>query len=68
MKKKKVIINLNEWDYKCGDGCCYMYGTELSVNGVKSENEYHGDNVENAIEYVLNQLGYDVEINTTNEM
>ena len=38
--EKEIIITLEDWDYECGDGCCHMYGTEISVNGEKCENQY----------------------------
>lgn len=28
-------INLTEYGYSCGDGCCYNYGTITTVNGVE---------------------------------
>ena len=61
---KKVKIKLKDWHYQCGDGCCDMYGTEISVNGVECGNEYAGDSVEQSLKFVLNELGYEVEIET----
>jgi len=61
-ENKKVIIKLDSWDYTCGDKCCYMYGTSISVNGVECENEYAGDDVVKSIEFILEQLGIDYEI------
>lgn len=62
---RKVNIKLNDWHYQCGDGCCDMYGTELIVNGKKCENQYAGDDVGLAIEFLLEELGYDFEIKKT---
>jgi hypothetical protein len=62
MKEGKVLIEIKEWDYTCGDGCCTDYGHRISVNGVECENEYSGGNVEQAIEFVLNQLNVKFEI------
>ena len=64
---EKLIIKLNDWDYECGDGCCSMYGTEISLNGKKCENEYSGGDVKQSLEFILNELGYDVEIINTHE-
>lgn len=33
MDKKKVTLTFKDWDYECGDGCCYDADTELLVNG-----------------------------------
>ena len=60
MNKGSVDINLEGWDYKCGDGCCTDYGTTISVNGEKCDNEYAGDDVEKALEFTLKKLGYNV--------
>jgi hypothetical protein len=57
-----VTIELKDWDYHCADGCCYEYGTKIIVNGVECENEYSGDSVQQAIEFVLNQLNIKHEI------
>ena len=59
---KKVKIELKGWDYECGDGCCYMFGTNITVNGVKSNNPYDGDSVKQALEFTLKQLGFEVDI------
>jgi hypothetical protein len=67
---KKVKITLEEWDYTCGDGCCYSYGTRLYLNGKELEhpnpevhdNGYVGMDVTTALQSVLKELGYEVEI------
>lgn len=59
---EKVIIKLKDWDYHCGDGCCYMYGTTIEVNGQQCDNEYAGGEVVTALEFVLNKIGIDHEI------
>jgi len=64
---KKVKIILRNWDYTCSDGCCYDYGVSIEVNGEKCENEYSGDNVEDALKFTLNKLGYEVEIEIEHE-
>jgi hypothetical protein len=60
-------IGLKNWTYNCGDGCCTNYGIEISLNGKDCDNEYAGDDVENSLEFVLGQLGYEVEIERTYE-
>lgn len=62
MSKEVVKIELENWDYTCADGCCYDYGTTLKVNGIESDNHNAGDDVETALKFTLNQLGYEVEI------
>ena len=70
---KKVKITLEEWDYTCGDGCCYSYGTKIYLNGKELEhpnpevldNSYVGDTVSVALLAVLKELGYQVEIDLT---
>ena len=59
---KKVKIMLENWDYTCGYKCCYYYGTKISVNGVKCENQYAGDDVKESLKFALKQLGFEVEI------
>ena len=59
---KRLSIKLEDWHYKCGDGCCDMYGTEIALNGKVCDNQYAGDNVRTALEFVLTELGYDVNI------
>jgi hypothetical protein len=67
---KKVKITLEEWDYTCGDGCCFSYGTKIYLNGKELEhpnpevddNSYVGDDVTTALLAVLKDLGYEVEI------
>jgi len=70
-----VKIKLEEWQYQCGDGCCDNYGTYLYVNGKKLEhpnpeiydNGYLGQDVSTALEAVLKELGYEVEIEYDSE-
>lgn len=57
---KKLIINLNEYDYKCGDGCCDHYGVITMLNGI--ELPCHNIDAYTILKQVLEQLGYDVEI------
>jgi len=59
---KRLSIKLEDWHYQCGDGCCDMYGTEIVLNGKKCDNQYAGDDVRTALEFVLTKLGYEVDI------
>lgn len=65
--RKKIKIILRNWDYICGDGCCYDSGVSIEVNGEKCDNEYSGDIVEDALKFTLNKLGYEVEIKIEHE-
>ena len=57
---KKVKIELDEFYYNCGDGCCTNYGTTTTVNG--KELDLINQDVATILEQVLEELGYDVEI------
>jgi hypothetical protein len=57
---KKLKVELDEYSYKCGDGCCDHYGTVTTVNGV--ELPCHNQDAQTMIEQILTHLGYDVEV------
>jgi hypothetical protein len=67
--KSSVFIEFKEWDYTCGDGCCYLFVTKLLLNGKELEHpneeikdsSYVGDNIQTAIHAILNELGYEVK-------
>ena len=59
---KRLSIKLEDWHYQCGDGCCDMYGTEIALNGKKCDNQCAGDDVRTALEFVLTELGYEVDV------
>lgn len=59
-------INLTEYGYSCGDGCCYNYGTITTVNGV--ELPCHNQDVGTILQQVLEHLGYKVEIEHSNDV
>lgn len=59
---KRLSIKLEDWDHQCGDGCCDLYGTEIILNGKKCDNQYAGDDVRTALEFVLTELGFEVDI------
>ena len=61
-KDEEVLIELEEWDHKCGDGCCYTYGVNIYINGEQIEDE-DGTNSHQLLKAVLNKLGYtDVKV------
>ncbi len=57
---KLIRITLEDYHHTCGDGCCDLYGTNLTVNG----EELYSDGSTNygALLAVLQHLGYEVEI------
>ena len=57
---KSLIIEFNEYDYQCADGCCDNWGFEVRVNGV----ELNAQNLDVQIQVrqILEHLGYEVEI------
>jgi len=57
---KKVKIELNEYCYTCGDGCCTYYGTVTKVNG--KELQAHNQDVGTILRGVLEELGYEVDL------
>ncbi len=60
MENKKLKLTFEDWDYTCGDGCCYESGTKLKIDDV-----HVSDNVDcsqNHIIDVLQHLGYELEI------
>lgn len=61
MTPKEIDISFEEWDYTCGDGCCYDYGTTLKV-GNESIVDYAEHNVENTVVKLLEHLGYKVNV------
>ena len=63
MKKEKVKIELSEYLYNCTDGCCTEYGTVTTVNG--KELPLYNQDVGTILRQVLEELGYEVEINET---
>ncbi|HWL22285.1 MAG TPA: hypothetical protein VNR38_00795 [Ureibacillus sp.] len=59
MAKKKLKVTFEEWDYECGDGCCYEWGRAVYIDGEHIHN--HADSDQAIIE-VLQHLGYEVEV------
>lgn len=60
MAKKKVKIAIDEYNYKCTDGCCDHYGLSVQVDGVElpCENMDLGTQVRQILEH----LGYEVDL------
>lgn len=56
-KDEELLIELEEWDHTCGDGCCYTHGTNIYINGEQLEDE-DGTNPHQLLTAVLNKLGY----------
>jgi hypothetical protein len=56
-KDEELLIELEEWDHTCGDGCCYTFGVNIFVNGEQIEDE-DGSNPHQLLTAVLNKLGY----------
>lgn len=62
---ERLKIQLKEYSWTCGDGCCTDYGTITKVNG--TELPFRNQDVEIILEQVLKYLGYEVEIETSYE-
>jgi hypothetical protein len=56
-KNEELLIELEEWDHRCNDGCCYTYGVNIYINGEQIEDE-DGTNPHQLLTAVLNKLGY----------
>jgi hypothetical protein len=39
-KDEELLIELEEWDHTCNDGCCYDYGMITTVNGEGEPQSY----------------------------
>lgn len=63
--RRKVIIEIEDWEYECGDGCCYDWGTILRVNGSQLIDRFDGNVY--VIEGILQMLDIDYEINYVSE-
>lgn len=60
---KPLDIVLENWDYQCSGGCCYDYGETISLNGKVCGNEYAGDDVMQALTFILTELDLEFSIN-----
>lgn len=59
---KKIEITFKDWDFTCGDGCCYTTGQDIYLNGQQLD-EHHAEDSTNALKAVLNKLGYEINFN-----
>lgn len=65
--KGKVLIDIREREWVCGDGCCTEYGYDviIEIDGkVVLDQRYSWDYNETEVEDALRALGYTVETNT----
>lgn len=53
-------IELQDYSWECGDGCCYDWGVYLSIDGTKIDNRVFAGSGD-ALAYVLETLGHTVE-------
>lgn len=56
-----IKIEVKEWSYTCGDGCCDTYGMDVYVDGVQV-NEFDVSEKEALLMAVLKHLGIEAEI------
>lgn len=57
----ELKVEVKDWSYTCGDGCCYTYGTEIYINDkLVSRGDYNS--IEIILKDVLENLGHKVEI------
>lgn len=63
---KNIKITFHDYEYTCGDGCCLNYGTITTVNG--EELDFHNQDKETIIRGILEKLGYNVEIENTEDI
>ncbi len=55
-----MIVEINEYSYDCGDGCCTNYGTVVTIDGKKLE--CHNQDLPTQIEQILKHLGYEPKV------
>jgi len=64
-----LIVEFEDWEYSCSDGCCTDYGTRIYINDKKLEHphstteeyipsDYIGGEATTAVEAVLKKFGY----------
>ena len=66
----KYVIELNSWEYECGDGCCYDYGLELIVNGESLTRHFDPSNgsFPEVLQELLDKCEVDSKIINTDEI
>lgn len=55
----KLKVTFKDWDYTCGDGCCFDCGTSLYIDDVHVSDRVDG--AINAVIDLLKHLGYEVD-------
>jgi hypothetical protein len=66
VKGEKMNIELRNWEWECGDKCCYDWGTKLIIDGNKLLNDTSND--EDVIRAILEYVGItDFSIEVTDE-
>lgn len=63
--KETIIVDAHSWTSTCGDGCCFDYGTNFTINGHEIEDASEYD--EDMIREVLEAVGYEVHFEYTHE-
>lgn len=60
---EKVRIKSKYWDHTCGDGCCYTWGVDLTVNEEEITIHFAQDasDVLSTAAMIYKHLGYEVE-------
>ena len=59
---KEVNIEVKDYVWDCGDGCCTNYGTIVIVDG--QELKIHTQDIEIILQSVLEHLGYKPTVKT----
>jgi len=61
---QELVIELEDWDYRCGDGCCYEWGVDCTINGEKIVGGDYSNlgEIEQGIKIILEYLGINHEI------
>ncbi len=65
MANRPIKIKLEEYGYRCPEGCCYNYGIKTTVNG--EELPFQNTDTETIVKGILEKLGYNVTIESTYE-
>lgn len=60
-----INIELCEYSYSCGDGCCFNYGTITKVNGIPLP--LHNQDAPTIVEQILSHMGYKVRVSSIEE-
>jgi hypothetical protein len=64
-----VTLKSKCWDSTCGDGCCYTWGVDLSINGeeITIFSAQSESDVIDTASAIYRKLGYDVVIDYDDE-